>query len=247
MSSVETEKSLEIIVPIFGWNDLLLEFIGTASRIKSLDRIILVNGKPSESVSRKLDLLNDLLEESVSFLLIEKEDNGIFDAMNKGAVVTRSSYVCFFGSDDLPMPENMDSLLEAMHESNADVGYSNVLVRHRETVYERKQYWNKLILLPRMLNHQSVIFRSSLFRQELYDPDLKMVADFEYYLRLMKKWPQLKVVNRKAPIVIYETRGFSSNKNVRILERKKVIKQYYPGLIGLPWNFIRKIKESILG
>jgi glycosyltransferase involved in cell wall biosynthesis len=113
-------------------------------------------------------------------------DRGVYDAQNKGAARARGTYVLFLNSGDaLAAPDALARLLAGPPEE--DLVYGDLLVIHPDG---RRAPWTfpdvptLEYLMNDTLPHPATAFRRALLeRLGPYDASLRMVADYELYLR----------------------------------------------------------------
>lgn len=116
---------------------------------------------------------------------ISEPDNGLYDAMNKGAMLATGDFINFLNADDILYTEN--TIKDAIqHINNINIGYygrANIISEKVCWTYpnfEVKNYkkWLKLNL-P---NHQTMLFPKKFYKNFKYDLRLKIGADDDYKL-----------------------------------------------------------------
>jgi glycosyltransferase involved in cell wall biosynthesis len=165
---------------------------------------------------------------------ISEPDNGIYHAMNKGIRVATGEYCHFLNSGDrLVDNEVVDKMLKSIPD--CDIFLGNVI----DLNPEGKVYYNKsktkvsfYTFYQSTLFHASAYIRRSLFNQYgLYDETLKIVSDWKWYLvvaGLHKANIQFADIN----VCYFDSTGISStNKELDIIERRKVLEELVPAPI----------------
>ena len=106
---------ISVIIPNF--NDIRIERTLTSLRNQTYQNfeIIVVDGG-----SGKTEVLDIYNNHKIDTLIIEN-DNGIFDALNKGVKVAKGDLIYLMGSDDfLPSIDTFYNVIEAMNSTNSD-------------------------------------------------------------------------------------------------------------------------------
>lgn len=131
------------------------------------------------STDGSIDVINKF-QNQLSYWVSEP-DNGIYNAMNKGIKAAKGEYCLFINSGDTL---TTDKTLEKLFEYN-----------YTEDILFGDMYFNKTLqtypdqisfryLINRSLGHGSTIFKRSLFSEYGYfDESLKIVADWEFFMR----------------------------------------------------------------
>lgn len=116
-------------------------------------------------------------------------DDGIYDAWNMALAHARGEYVCFLGADDaLHAPDTLAALFSAIGQQTYDLVTSRGQLRDANwrALCTFGKSWDKSGL-PRRIGvcHPGLLHHRSLFsRFGRYNTQLRIVADFEFLLRL---------------------------------------------------------------
>lgn len=133
---------------------------------------------------------------------ISENDNGIYDAMNKGISFAKGDYICFINSGDtlLDIPEQL-------LDCTADLVCFPVRLTDKKTILYPKI--NNSIKLHNTLPHQGCYYRNTPSLK--FDTTYKVFADFHLNQVFYKKNKLIKVFN--APIsATHDLIGISNNK-----------------------------------
>jgi glycosyltransferase involved in cell wall biosynthesis len=128
------EPKLSIIIPYYNTyeltNKLLKElFIQNNKEIE----IILIDDGCNE---KRLDNFKYLYCLS-NLHIIHKENGGVSSARNKGLEIAQGQYIAFIDSDDMIMPNYIETLLELINTRNEDIIYFNWLDINTNDVIRR--------------------------------------------------------------------------------------------------------------
>lgn len=151
---------------------------------------------------------------------ISENDNGIYDAMNKGLHMATGDVVGILNSDDFFTDNNViEKVAQAFTDDNIDAVYGDVHFV-RETNLSRcvryyssagfRPWWLRFGIMPA---HPSFYARKEVFQKAgLYKTDYKIGGDFEMMVRLFKRFD---IKTKYLPMVFVTMRmGGASTKNV---------------------------------
>ena len=180
---------------------------------------------------------------------VSEQDKGVYNAMNKGIAQAHGDYINFMNSGDTFYNNHvLENVRELMDNSDFIIGKDyNQDPETRETF---------TTILPTRLSmaafymwtlpHQSAFICRSLFSKSLYDENLRIVADWKFYMEKIvfegKKVQMLDLV-----ISNREQGGMSvSQSNKTIEERKKVLSKILPPGIYKDYDSLSKLDRSTL-
>jgi glycosyltransferase len=151
---------------------------------------------------------------------ISENDNGIYDAMNKGLHMATGDVVGILNSDDFFTDNDViEKVVQAFTDDNIDAVYGDVHFV-RETNLSRcvryyssagfRPWWLRFGIMPA---HPSFYARKEVFQKAgLYKTDYKIGGDFEMMVRLFKRFD---IKTKYLPMVFVTMRmGGASTKNV---------------------------------
>ena len=147
---------------------------------------IIVDGN---STDRTMDIVHSY-EAQIS-TIISEDDNGIYDAMNKGVRVATGDYIQFLGADDcLVDPYTIERVCCAIRDDTDVFSAPCIAVDekyHCEILIEARDAEGKdPIVLPK-LPHQGVFVKGNLLKREKFDTTYRLAADFKLLLTLYFK------------------------------------------------------------
>tara|TARA_Y100000590_G_scaffold124094_1_gene141974 strand:- start:6232 stop:7119 length:888 start_codon:yes stop_codon:yes gene_type:complete len=145
----------------------------------NLEYIIIDGG----SVDGTLDIIKKY--EKYLDLWISENDNGIYDAMNKGIRYSTGKYIGMLNSGDLYNPEGL-SIINKYLIKNKNLDFIFGTVNKKKIKYgfkKKKIYWS-FDFYP---SHSSGFFISNLAQKKigLYDTEFKLSADHDLFYRLI--------------------------------------------------------------
>ena len=173
---------------------------------------IVVDGDSQDNTLEKIQVIKkDYLDRDIK--VVSEKDKGIYDAMNKGIRMASGSWILFLNSGDSFYNENV---ISEIFESYVDNGESII---YGKTVFYDAQ--NKKIENVRYSDyefmpacHQSIFTRASELKNNPFDLDFKITADFVFYYKLYKRNP--KYLKSDRIISIYDTNGISRTQYINV-------------------------------
>ena len=130
---------------------------------------------------------------------VSEPDEGQADAVNKGFEMAEGDIIGWLNSDDLYFSRNAVSTIVAQFQKNPDVDiiYGNSVKINSDNKIMRVKIIPEF-KYTRLLRHcficqPSVFFRASVVRSDKLDKFLKYSMDYEYWLRLGKKYKWMKI------------------------------------------------------
>lgn len=193
---------------------------------------IVVDG---QSTDQTLTILKSF-EKRIDFLISEP-DNGIFDAMNKGASLASGTWIIYMNSGDYFYEKNSISKLTQLLNSDADVifaGAEKILIDELETrhfhVYPGNvdQIWRHMPTV-----HQSTIVRLSVQRQYGFNIDYQWCADHDMLARLYQDGK--KFVSSTTLFCYFDCSGGQKRDPLLFIRERWRLSQ---GLVPLPSRLI---------
>lgn len=134
-------------------------------------------------------------QSKINIKLISEPDNGIYDAMNKGIKLASGEIIGILNSDDFFFDSNVLNLVsESFLDNKVDIVYGDIKY-FSDNTYKTNRYWKTGKYSERKLNNGWIIPHPALFvkktvydRAGLYRDDFKIAADYEFILRILKKY-----------------------------------------------------------
>lgn len=151
---------------------------------------IVVDGGSKDSTLSIIEQNLDIIDHYVS-----EQDNGIYDALNKGILLATGDVIGFIHSDDLlASPQVLQRISDAFNESDIDAVYADLLYVDRINSEKIIRHWKsqpyKASLFYRgwMPAHPTFYLKKSLYlKHGLYDTSFRISADYELMLRMLLK------------------------------------------------------------
>jgi glycosyltransferase involved in cell wall biosynthesis len=188
--------------------------------------IILVDGL---SVDQTLSMITNFFSKNpdLSHVLISEKDDGIFDAMNKGARLARGQWLYFLGSDDwLYSSDTLSKVAGDLQQAHCeDFVYGNVWLDDTQEVYDGK--FSLRTILKANICHQAIFVRKSLFEAiGPFDLNYPVHADWDFNVKVFLEKRPTRYKNLL--VVQYSNKGYSSqHRDLQFEEKLTNIKAKY--------------------
>jgi len=199
---------------------------------------IVIDGGSTDGTKAILEQNDD----NIDYWASEK-DNGIYDAMNKGAKAAKGKYLYFLNSDDYFYNDQVLAEVGGkMRKDNVDLIIGKIIkVYPKYNVKKFKKYSEKLLKKGVMPFHQASFVLKRLFWQVggFYDK-YKSSGDFDFFCKLSRK--QIKVNYLNSVIAIFKAGGMSSQKKISLVETFKIIKRHF----GVIWALKFALKKIVI-
>lgn len=178
------------------------------------------------------DCTTELIDEYAELGWIKytsEPDSGIYEAMNKGIMISKGKYLVFLNSDDFFHDRSgIEVSVNALENSNADFSYApaNMLnidgTKNRKHPHNYPKISNVFFLMP--FCHQTMFLKkSALIKEGMFDTKFQSAGDYDLVLRLCLK--NYKAIYVERIFVSYSMGGISITNNESSI--KEVAELYY--------------------
>ena len=237
---------ISIIIATFNSGEHLktcLLSIAALATQKKIEVIVVDGG----SMDQTLSILQEIKITGLRW--ISEPDKGIYDALNKGIQMASGRWLYFMGSDDLLLP---GFTVMADHLRSPDTVYYGIpkgyylqnkkpdfiLLTGKFSGYKMAKY---------CLNHQVILYPSSVFQRYRYQPKYKVLADYALNLQV---WGDAHFKKKFVPIEIalYNMTGFSAFSKDELFEQDKphIIRKSLGLLVYWRW-LLKRYKKKLRG
>ena len=162
-------------------------------------------------------------------ILITKNDNGIYNAMNKGIRLAKGEYIYFLnGGDYFYDNTTLDKIFS--QTLTGDLIYGNIMVFDNNIdshLLKMPANITLEFLYHKTLPHQSTLTRKDVFEKiGLYDESLKIAADYDFTIKALTGF-NCKIQYLDITFAWYLPNGVSHNDANRNAEKEIVHRQYF--------------------
>lgn len=221
-------------------NDLKLTLASVQSQTHQSILHIVIDGASSDTTPAFLRDHAALFHAAIS-----EPDQGIYDAMNKAiSLCPESAWVIFMNAGDRFSADDVLERVAPLLRPGVDMVFGSVAIRGdngSERIFPLRR--QARIEMPGC--HQALLVRSTLLRELRFDTRYRVGADFDFFLRAMRRSSHLEfhdgVIAQIAP------EGFSAA-NEHLLQRDYVdaISRHVGRRPALKWWVMRKLRRALL-
>ena len=207
---------------------------------KDFEHIIIDGASTDNSVEviKNYESSLSTLKTPHSIKWISEPDKGIYNAMNKGIRMASGDYIEILNSGDSLCDEHVvEKMLAALEENKyPEILYGNMIKQWPDGRTHCDRCGNgKLTMLSfyhGTLNHNPACIRRNLFEKfGYYDENLKIVSDWEWYLKAIPLGG-VQPVYVNLDVTIFDMTGVSeSNTAYWKVERRPVLEREVPPMI----------------
>lgn len=175
---------------------------------------------------------------------ISEPDTGVYNAMNKGIRKAQGEYCLFLNSGDwLISPDTLDNVFKEISRNTSDIYYSD-MNKSDNTIYKLPEHLTSYSLIHDRINHQNSLIKRSLFLEHgLYNENLTICSDYEYFLNEFWKYKST-FTKIETNISIYDVHGISSeNFNMRHAEDLIVYKNVFQEFADIIFMYLESCDE----
>lgn len=143
---------------------------------------IIIDGKSSDGT---IDVIKKYAD-SISHIISEP-DEGIYDAWNKGLLLSAGEWIAFVGGDDILYPNAMKSYIHEIQNNKKINFISSRMLRVRKDlspVEVRGEEWSGKMKKYCTISHVGSLHHKSLFEEKgVFDTSFKIAGDYDFLLR----------------------------------------------------------------
>lgn len=120
-------------------------------------------------------------------LCISEKDKGIYDAMNKGVLVSKGDYVLFLNSDDELLPDFLFECDRVIEDADFLSSSINMVFKDRINIWTAKKLSNIDFVWRMPMPHAGLIVKKNVFNEiGGFDLSFKISSDFDFVCKLIK-------------------------------------------------------------
>ena len=231
MSKTELDPILTIIIPTYNSGNTLEVALKSIinQTIKDIE-VLIIDGLSTDDT---LKIAERYKLEFPGIKVISEKDQGIYDAMNKGIVIAKGTWLYFMGSDDsLYDSTTIEQFLNKEELKNNEVVYGNVYSTRFNGCYDGLFTYSKL--KNQNICHQAIFFRKSIFSKiGRFNLKYKGHADWDHNIRWFFS-SSLSNTYVNQIIANYADGGFSSVNGDEVFIRDKNFLLLSKGIGKLP-------------
>ena len=225
--NMEKLPKISIITPTLNAEESIEDCILSVKNQTYLNKEhLIIDGQSTDGT---LDILKKHAKNYPSLKWITDNDEGIYDAMNRGIDLSSGDWLYFMGSEDVFYSDMvLNDIFNRIEVSKYDVIYGNVLWGNTEQPYDGR--FSRLKLIQKDICHQAIFIRKTVFDKiGKYDIKFKVLADWVFNMQWYNK-EDIRHCYIEDIIAIYNLDGHSSHNQdmLFIKNRDALIEAYFP-------------------
>lgn len=143
--------------------------------------LIIIDGNSTDGT---IELIKKYAENISTF--VSENDNGIYDAMNKGIRHAKGDWIFFLGSNDYLYNDNVLEIISSKLISSPDVNLHTFDVMYEDgEIVKSKLNWT--MLFRNSVHHQGAFYNKRIFRELTYPVQYKIYGDYFVNLFIYRK------------------------------------------------------------
>lgn len=214
---------------------------------KNVEHIIIDGGSTDGTV----DILKKY-ESQYNMKWISEQDKGMYDAINKGIKMAKGEIIAYLNTDDLYFPWSVEVAVNEILNTNADLIYGDCLLinitKNIVSLYLQPKF-NGIDFAcfgGSCLGQPSVFLKKKVFDElGLFDTNLKLLADCEYWTRVFFKGKKMRKVDEFLSIVVWHGSNLILNREKANKDKEYIKKKYCLDIDNKNTNLYRRYKGQI--
>ena len=188
---------------------------GLKSTMESIENLqygkfewLVIDGGSTDGTPEYLQMKLSSLKERMLFSYVSERDRGIYHAMNKGVARSRGEWIIFMNAGDAFYADDVLNKVESALEKDDEIVYGDVMalyVNAQRRLVQAKSRFKPWMGMP--CCHQSMFVRSRILRENPFDENLKITADFNFVLNASCAKMKFKKIDET--IALVSTEGLS--------------------------------------
>jgi glycosyltransferase involved in cell wall biosynthesis len=217
-----------------------------------MEYIVIDGNSQDNTVAIIKDYEERFLRKNIQFKWVSENDNGIYDAMNKGVLYATQKWIHFLNSDDYYINKySLEAVAEKIKYATADIVYGQ-LIKIENGVEsamsppkEKRLKLNTLISCP--IYQPATFFSCSLLKRKYsFDTKFRISADYKLFVQMIDEGVKFQYI----PIFItyFKDGGISSinQKTLTHNEDIQVLKDFNKTTVFMRLKAIRFFYKPII-
>ena len=193
------------------------------------------------------DGTKNLLNKYINFdnvKIISENDNGIYDAMNKGVILSTGNWINFMNAGDVFFHKDTLKEIFSQNSSNATIIYGDLMVTYKG--FSKIQKANNLgnLKYGMCFSHQSTFFETNFAKANLYNLKFKLASDYDLIYKAYNNDKNFVYLNIIISNVI--SNGIADNNRIKTLNEYFKISNKYNSIYNLLPYFLKLYIKTFL-
>jgi len=173
---------------------------------------------------------------------ISESDDGIYDAMNKGAGLAIGEYISFLNADDWYLGDSIELIAKNSLKDHPGYLYGDVNLYDDNKVMGQHRANLKRYKKHTPIGHQALFVQTKYLRQMPFSNKYKIIADYDFMIKLIKL--NISYIQLDRPLVNFRIAGISS---VMGYDKERFQLQYHHfGLLAAMYGYVLETDTPII-
>lgn len=225
-----SQPLVSIVTPSYNQAEFIQDTLESVKNqtYDTIEHIVIDGGSEDGTI----DILREY-EDTYDLHWVSEPDNGQSDAINKGFDRAEGEIVAWLNSDDVYFDVRaLERVVEHFQRYSDDVIYGDLVHIGKDSTIEsvdvHPDFDASKLLYRVLLGQPATFFRGEVVRDEQLRTDLHFCMDYEYWLRLSKKYSFRHVNDVLSGFRVYEEQK-SQDRSAMAAELRSVLEEYsYP-------------------
>lgn len=177
---------------------------------------------------------------------ISAPDQGIYDAMNKGAALAKGVYLAFLNADDSYLPHTIAQVEQVLQTTQPDILHGNIIkIREIDGQTYRREEKPQPEIMPQGMGifHPATFVKREAFEKVGgYDITYRLAADYALFLHLWQAG--YSFTHLDMPLTYFSLGGASNNGCGTYAEAVEIQRKYNSGFAAQTRKLLRKCKRK---
>jgi len=182
-----------VIIPVFKNVSLLRDsLLSVEKQTYPYIEIIVVND--GSKFYQKINKICKQFKKKIK-IINSKINQGVSTALNKGIIESKGKYINWLSHDDLFKPTKIEEQIKSLSGSDVKISATNFLIWDsdkniiKKSMLTEEDFVNldKKILVKDIYNFCTLLIPRKLFKNNLFDENLRYTQDYQMLLKLSKK------------------------------------------------------------
>ena len=235
---MQNEPLVSVIIPTYNRGRLILDSINSVlnQTYKNIE-LIVVDDCSTDDTEKTVKSIDD---SRIKYIKLEK-NSGACVARNKGIEISRGEFIAFNDSDDLWLPEKINSQLDFLYENNAEISFCKMECRTPENnfihnfpniEFDRKISYKDL-LKYNSASTQTIFGKTDCFKEIIFDATMPRLQDWDEVLRLSQKF-SVFYQNKILVHTFFQKDSISTHPEKAVLAMQKIFKKHKDVILSDP-------------
>lgn len=147
---------------------------------------------------------------------ISEPDRGPYDGMNKGIRLAKGKWTLFLNAGDVFFDAGtLNSIMSFLEDEGIDAIYGDSIADYKDFRIYRKAGGFEDIWKGMVFSHQAVFMKTGLLKENLFNLEFRIIADYELMLRCLKEPARVRQI--PLPLAVCDASGISNRGQAKIL------------------------------